>query len=178
MAVKGNQPQLLEDLEVLFADPELVAATGTTACAVTGGHGRIETRRLWASPALVSYSDWPGLAQALCLERTVTTKRTGERSQECRYAVTSVGPARGGACELLSLWREHWAIENQLHWVRDVTLHEDASRVRSGAAPQVMAALRNAVLTLLRAQGTHAIAAARRKLASQPEEALRLVGIT
>ena len=70
------------------------------------------------------------------------------------YAITSLSPARADAARLLALSRAHWDIENRLHWVRDVTLGEDACRVRTGSAPQVLAACRNAVLTLLRRLGS------------------------
>ena len=175
MAVKENHPTLWDDLETLFADGELAGTTGTAVRRVTGGHGRVEVRTLWASDALVGYTDWPGLAQALRLERQITDKRTGERTTERRYAVTSL---RAAAPQLLPLWQEHWAIENGLHWVRDVTMGEDASRVRSGAAPQAMAALRNTGLGLLHAHGYHAIASTRRHLATHIDQALRLVGLT
>jgi len=71
MPVKENQPLLLWEVEQVFADPTLVAATGTRARRFSKGHGRLEVRRLATSTALVGYSDWPGLAQALCLEREV-----------------------------------------------------------------------------------------------------------
>lgn len=177
MAVKENHPALWEDLETLFADRAFVAQTGTTAGQATSGHGRVEVRTLWASAALVGYTDWPGLAQVLCLERQITDKRTGERTHERRYAVTSLPAQRAPAAVLLPLWREHWTVENGLHWVRDVTMGEDASRVRSGAAPQVMAALRNTVIGLLHATGHHAIAAARRRLATHVSDAFALLGL-
>ncbi len=65
MPVKDNQPQLLGELAILFADAALVAETGTRARTFRKGHGRLEVRRLWTSTALAGYSDWPGLAQAL-----------------------------------------------------------------------------------------------------------------
>jgi predicted transposase YbfD/YdcC len=177
MAVKENHPLLWEDLETLFADRAFVAQTGTTAHQVAGGHGRVEVRTLRASAALVGYTHWPGLAQALCLERQITNKRTGERTYERRYAVTSLPAHRAPAAALLPLWREHWTVENGLHWVRDVTMGEDASRVRSGAAPEVVAALRNTVIGLLHATGHHAIAAARRRFANRVPDALTLLGL-
>jgi predicted transposase YbfD/YdcC len=177
MVVGGNQPTLLGDLEELFADPLLVQQTGTTACQITAGHGRIERRALWASTALVGYTWWPGLAQVLCTERTIRHKRSGRERQERAYAVTSVPPVRADAAALLRLWRAHWTIENRLHWVRDVTLGEDASRVRTEAAPQVLAVLRNLVLGLLRAHGYSAIAATRRHLGRHPRRALALCGL-
>lgn len=78
------------------------------------------------------------------------------------YGITSAGPAWVGAADLLESWRGHWGIENRLHWVRDVTLGEDASRIRTEAAPQVMAALRNAAVSLLRLLGVTNIAEALR----------------
>ena len=77
---------------------------------------------------------------------------------------------------MLALARGHWGIENRLHYVRDVTLGEDACRVRSDAAPQVLAALRNVVLTLLRAAGHTNIAAALRAIAWRGS-ALALLGL-
>lgn len=173
-AVKQNQPALYDDLRWLFEWP---APGETFATAVQHDqHGdRVETRRLWASPALHGYSDWPGLRQACKVERTVVQK--GQVTTEVRYAITSLGP-RVGPARLLALWRGHWAIENRLHYVRDVTFGEDASQVRSGAAPQVMAALRNAALALLRHAGVTNVAAAVRATGWQPGAALRLLGLS
>jgi predicted transposase YbfD/YdcC len=173
-AVAENQPRLYDDLYWLFEWP---APGERFATAVEHRlHGdRIETRRLWASTALAGYSDWPGLAQACKVERTV--RRKGELTREVAYAVTSLGSERRAA-ELLRLWRGHWAIENRLHYVRDVTFGEDASHVRSGSAPEVMAALRNAVLGLLRRAGHTNVAAGLRQVGWQPGAALRLLGIT
>jgi hypothetical protein len=103
---------------------------------------RVEQRRLRASTELVGYTDWPGLAQTLCIERRVTERQTGETHVEIAYAVTSLTPHRATPAHLLTLWREHWHIENNLHWVRAVTFGEDGSTVRVGVGPQVLAALR------------------------------------
>ena len=104
--------------------------------------------------------------------------RKGATRKETAYAITSLSPAQAGPQELLRLWRGHWKIENRLHYVRDVTMKEDASQVRSGAAPQVMAAVRNTVLGLLRQAGTYNIAAALRHYSYKPLEALALLGIS
>ena len=170
-----NQPQLYDDLYWLFEWPAPDEAPFATAVE-HGQHGdRIETRRLWASTALTGYSDWPGLAQVCKIERTV--QRRGERTREIAYAVTSLGPETS-ATTLLQRWRGHWAIENRLHYVRDVTFGEDASHVRSGAAPEVLAALRNVVIGLLRRAGHTNIAAGLRQMAWQPGAALQVLGIT
>jgi predicted transposase YbfD/YdcC len=172
-AVKENQPALHDDLHWLFEWP---APGERFAAAVEHAkHGdRVETRRLWASTALQGYSPWPGLRQACKVERTVV--RQGQTTTEVRYAITSLGP-RVGPAALLRLWRGHWAIENRLHYVRDVTLGEDASQVRSGSAPQVLAALRNATIAVLRHAGSTNIAASLRDNAWRPGAALRLLGL-
>jgi len=128
---------------------------------VFDSHGdRLEVRRLWASTALNDYLKWPGLKQVLKIEKE--TEKRGQKEQQVRYAITSLGPETG-ARKLLELVRGHWAIENQLFRVRDITFGEDASQVRKGSAPQVMAALRNVVIGLLRSNGAVNIAAAIRE---------------
>jgi len=100
-------------------------------------------------------------------QRAVTT-------QETHYLVTSLEVQEASPRRRLQLCRGHWGIENRLHWVREVTFDEDRCQVRSGAAPQVMAALRNTVIGLLRCQGANNIAAALRTYAAHPERALAL----
>jgi predicted transposase YbfD/YdcC len=176
MIVKDNQPQLRADIELVFALPP-AGDRQETARAVDIGHGRIEQRNLTTSAALVGYSDWPGLAQVFELGRHVITQKTMEERVEVVYGVTSLCPERGTPERLLALVRGHWQIENQLHWVRDVTFAEDRSQVRCGNIPQVMAALRNTTIGLLRWAGYSNIAAACRRFAAQPDLALTLIGI-
>jgi predicted transposase YbfD/YdcC len=175
LVVKENQPTLHEEIALLFADP---AAAVTMAEETTMHSQRIEQRRLRASTELVGYTDWPGLAQTLAMERRVTVRQTGETHEEIAYAVTSLSPAHATPTQLLTLWREHWHIENKLHWVRDVTFGEDHSTVRAGGGPQVLAALRNLAIGLLRLAGATNIAAACRRYAAQPALALSVVGLT
>jgi hypothetical protein len=78
---------------------------------------------------------------------------------------------------LIRLWREHWHIENKLHWVRDVTFDGNRSQVRAGHIAQVMAALRNAAISVMRLMGVNNIAAACRRYAAQPALALSAVGL-
>ena len=134
----------------------------------------MEVRRLWASDALVGYSNWPSLAQGCRLERVV--EHRGKERREVAYAVTSLSPQEANPRHLLALWRGHWGIENRLHWVRDVTFDEDRCQVRTGAAPQIMAALRNLTISLLRLAGQRNIAEAFRRHAAHTSEALALVG--
>ena len=97
---------------------------------------------------------WPGLAQVcrITRHRIVIGKNAGE-STETVYAITSLTAEKAGPERLLALSREHWGIENRLHYVRDVTGREDQGRTNAGNAPQVLAALRNTALTLVRRLG-------------------------
>ena len=140
-----------------------------------GQHGdRVEVRRLWASAELVGYSEWPHLAQVCWVERIV--HRQGSARRELAYAVTSLPPQEADPARLLELWRGHWGVENRVFWVRDVTMDEDRCQVRTGSAPQIMAGLRNLVISLLRMEKEPNIAAALRRCATRPSRSLSLVG--
>jgi predicted transposase YbfD/YdcC len=172
--VKENQPTLLDDLTVLFADPP--RDEPLPASLRYGRRGeREELRLLRCSAALVGYTDWPHLGYACTIQRVVT--RAGKTSSQQQYAVTSLTPARITAAELQALWRGHWGIENRLHYVRDVTLGEDASRMRAGNEPQALAAVRNTVISTLHRAGHANIAAALRTYAGTPRAALALLGL-
>jgi predicted transposase YbfD/YdcC len=122
---------------------------------------------------LTGYLDWPGVKQVCLLERTRRIK--GKTTVETICAITSLGPEQASAEQLLKISREHWHIENKLHWVRDMSLGEDACRVRTGEAPEILAAIRNSVLRLIRSSGLTEIAATLRRHAAKPLEAMRLV---
>ena len=118
--------------------------------------------------------DWAGLKQGFELTRERTLG--GVTTRETVYGVTSLSVAQADAGRLLALTRGHWGIENGLHYKRDVTLGEDASRVRREAAPQVMAALRNSIVHLL--EGTaDSLAAALRTMSNCFNKALTLLGL-
>jgi hypothetical protein len=148
-------------------------------------HGRREVRMLWAltDPALNAHAGaagvdgtaWPHLAQVCRVERERVDCGTGEVTREVTYAITSAPPRRADAKRLLTTLRGHWAIENQLHHVRDVTFDEDRSQIRTGAAPQVTVAGRNLALALLRQAGHTTIAAACRTCAGRSATAITLV---
>lgn len=175
--VKTNQPTLHADLELLFAPDVVGPGCGpvptdfSTARHVEKGHGRIDERQLTVSSLLHEDSDWPYLAQAFRLERTVTDA-LGRQTTEVRYGITSLPSSIADATRLLMLARSEWGIENGLHYRRDVTLHEDASQLRRGTAPQVMAALNNTVIGLVRQQGERNLAAVQRRFAYHFDQAL------
>jgi predicted transposase YbfD/YdcC len=174
LTVKNNQPTLYEDLATYFADPHASFQQDST---LDLHRGRIENRCIRVSTEMNTYlkKDWPLTQQVAELTRTVTVRKTGETSKEVVYLFTPLTPAEASPARLLELVRGHWGIENSSHHVRDVTFSEDASRLRTGAAPQIMAAMRNLAITLIHRSGTSAIAATRRHFASHPRHAFDLL---
>lgn len=179
--VKGNQPQLLEDVRVLFAPlptskragegilrlPEQQAQTTDKA------HGRVEIRSIRVSSELKGYSDWPGLEQVFELRRC--WKHKGIWKEAVRYGVTSLPAQIAFPERLLQVKRGHWIIENSLHYVKDVTMGEDKSTVHRDNGPKIMAALRNTALSLLRHAGFSTIAARLRYNSGHPEAAFAVL---
>ena len=108
------------------------------------GHGRIEKRTMRTTTVLTLHQKWVGMRQGFEIRRERTIG--GVTTVEVIHGITSLSEEKADAAKLLDLTRGHWGIENGLHYVRDVTMGEDASRVRKGSAPQVMAALRNLVI--------------------------------
>jgi len=146
------------------------------ATTVDKGHGRRERRTLIASTELTTYlrPHWPDLGQVCQITRERWEK--GKHTVGVAYRITSLEAERAGAKRLLALDRGHWGIENGLHHVRDVSMGEDACRVRSENAPQLLAAARNLALGLLRPLGFPSIAAATRRIVMHPREGLALLG--
>jgi predicted transposase YbfD/YdcC len=167
LSLKGNWPTQYAAVVTSFTDP---GARTTDARTMERQKGRREDRRLRVTTELSEYlTGFPQLTQVAEITRIVEDKRGIH--QEVDYFVTS---ATADASTLLALIRGHWSIERQ-HWLRDVVFGEDRSRVRSGAAPRLLAALRNAVLTLLGRTHHDAVSAARRRFACHPRRALALV---
>jgi hypothetical protein len=146
-----------------------------TATTLDKGHGRCERRTLKATTALNAYLDWPGVAQVGQVESVVV--KDGTTTTEVRSFLTSVPRSEANAGQLLEWVRGHWSIENRSHYVRDVTMGEDASRVRKGSGPQVMAAVRNATIGFLRLTGATNIAEAIRRNAYRVSELFTKLGI-
>ncbi len=182
--VKGNQPQLFEDLRLLFAPLSVAKRAGEgilrlpeQEAQTTGkGHGRLEMRSIRVSSELKGYSDWPGLEQVCEIRRRWQSK--GEWHEEVRYAVTSLPATVAIPERLLKLKRGHWTIENRLHYVKDVTLGEDRSTVHVDNGPKIMATLRNTAVSLLRRAGFSTIAARMRYNCGHPEAALKVLSLS
>jgi predicted transposase YbfD/YdcC len=139
-------------------------------------HGRVELRTLKA--VTVDNFGFPHAAQVVQVTRKVRDLRARRRRTVTVYAITSLTFAQASPARLADLIRGHWAIENSLHHVRDTTFAEDASQVRTGTGPQIMACLRNLSIGALRHAGSVDTAAALRHHARDPARPLATLGIT
>jgi predicted transposase YbfD/YdcC len=141
-----------------------------TAETVEKEHGRLEIRKIAVSAEVVPHLEWPGAAQVARIERT--REIGGKISTETAYIVTSLTAAEAGPERLLELTRTHWAIENRLHYVRDVTFNEDRCRVRAGA--RALSVIRNLVLYLIRSAGM-SVPEARENFREERQQVIALV---
>jgi len=167
--VKGNQPGLHRQLRSL-PWKDIPAGHSQTGRA----HGRLEKRTVKAVTVTAGLR-FPHAAQAIQIIRRTRRITGGKWRTETSYAITSLPAAQARPAQLAEWIRGHWKIENQLHWVRDVTLGEDLSQVRTGTGPHVMAAIRNLIISILRLAGHTSIARALRHTARNPERAFRLL---
>ncbi len=155
------------------AAPPPSAFPATYARTTEKRRGRVERRTLESTSILTVFDQWPGLTQGFRITREVTHR--GRTTVEVVHGITSLPRGRADAAHLLRAVRNHWQIENQLHYVRDVTLGEDACRVRTGNAPQNLAACRNAAVCLLARVPSDNRADAIRRLAARPDAAIALI---
>jgi predicted transposase YbfD/YdcC len=175
LVAKGNQPTLTEDLQLFFSEPPADCRDWRTASTTNKGHGRLEIRELTATTELNDFlaGQWIGVAQVFRLVRTIEKK--GKTHQEVIYGLTSLSPRQANGQRLLELIRAHWAIENRLHYRRDVTLREDHSQVRKGTAPRVLAVLNSFLLACLDFLGVSNVPQQIRIFVTQPLLAVRLL---
>jgi len=142
---KGNQATLQQDITLSFQD----RAAPDFAEITPPDHGRIETRRIWCSPALNAYLDFPHVAQVFLIEREVLHKKRGHRSLEIAVGLTSLDPTQANAQQVLAANRGHWTIENRCHYVIDWNFDEDRSRIRTGHGPDNVSRLRRFAIGVL-----------------------------
>jgi len=141
--IKDNQKKVKREIARCL---DLCAGTPRYQTATTHnkGRGRHETRMLHVVPASDKLKQhWPGIQQIGCIERTRQHLKTGKQTKEQAYFITSL---KSSPSTLLDLNRRHWHIENTLHRQKDVTFKEDASTIKKGNTPQVMATFRNTAL--------------------------------
>ncbi len=180
MVVKETQPELYHAIALLFDQPPWLKQEQSMEYQVypsgNKGHGRREQRRLESSTALCAYLDWPGVGQVMRRRCERRIQKTRPINRKLRYGITSLRPQEAGAEQLELLWRRHWTIENRDHYVRDVTMGEDACQVHTGHAAHALAALRNTILSLFRWKGWTNIAAAIRHHTASVLRTLELIG--
>lgn len=177
VCVKGNQPTLQARLKALPWKDVPVGHTSTNRA-----HGRIEERTLKVVTVTEQAGGlgFPDAAQAIqVVRRTRRAKpKPGTKNRwrtETVYAIVTLPAEQATAAELATWIRQHWHIENKLHWVRDVTLGEDLHQARTRNGPHVLAILRNLVLALLRLTDHHNIARALRHHGRHPDQAIAML---
>lgn len=177
--VKENQPLTYQAIELLFNSPHPEYGWDLQRVqTVNKGHGRIEERTLIASSVLPGEFNWPYARQVFRLERTFTFYRKGQvvkREHQRHYGLSSLPRTTAGAKRLLALKRCYWHIETGLHYRRDVTFHEDATRMSHAHATRNLATVHNILLSLFARLGWHNAAQARRFLDADPQKAFSLL---
>ncbi len=180
LLVKDNQPGLFQAIETLFTQPlpDPTLLDFQSAPKTNKGHGRIEQRVLTAVSLLHGEIDWPYLEQVFRLENTFTFLRKGQVvrvEHQIRYGLTSLPRAQARAEDLLTYKRSYWQIENGLHYRRDVTFHEDATRMSKPHATRNLTTVHNTILSLFARLGCRNAAATRRLLGADLRLAFSLL---
>jgi predicted transposase YbfD/YdcC len=167
LAVKDNQPALHDAIRNYFAHCTtkswIKKHKHTFASTESEGHGRIEFREVWVSPIVgdwIDRSKWEDVQQVCCNRSTRIVK--GVISIEDRYFITS---SKLPAKKILSSIREHWGIENKVHWILDVTFNEDKCRLRKDHSAKNISTIRRWALNMLRAHPSKESMNIRRKKA-------------
>ena len=171
--VKGNRPKLHQQLAGLpWCDIPAVDSCHDA------GHGRRETRTLRLTAvrnAVTGGILFPNAQLAIQIVRRRRLTNNRRCHTETVYAVTDLSWQQIRAEQLADVIREHWHVENRLHWIRDVTFAEDLSQIRTGHGPANMAVLRNLALSRHRIAGATNIAAACRHVGRHPNRVLPLL---
>jgi predicted transposase YbfD/YdcC len=161
--VKLNQPTLYAQLKALPWDKAKAKHYDRSS-----GHGRLETRVVQVLTVTDLGPGFPHVAQAAKIVRHRTDKKTGKRSRETLYILTGLTSRQASPQRIAEIIRSQWVIENRLHFVRDVTFGEDASKIGTGHGPDTMATLRSFAINHLRDAGHTNIAAALREMSYEP----------
>ena len=173
LALKGNQGSLRDDVAVFVAEQRAAGfkhAEVSRNETIDADHGRIETRTVTVFHDLAwlrERHDWPGLRAVVMVDSV--REIDGRRERETRFFITSLGL---GAAQIAGLIRGHWAVENSLHWVLDMTFRDDECRLRSGNAPANFAVVRHMAHNLIRRAPGKQSLRARRKAAGWDDDFL------
>jgi predicted transposase YbfD/YdcC len=154
--VKGNQPQLLDDIQLFFQDrdpdkPHHVLQSPKAK------HGRIETRKIWTTTELNDYLNFPHVGQAFLIERHSIVKKTGKVSLDVAYGITSRSPQQATPERVLMVNRGHWTIENSCHSIIDWNYGEDRGRISTGFGPENMSRLRRFAVGLIKSKQVRSV---------------------
>jgi len=171
--LRANQGKIYELAKLHFSN-KADKYLGKTSD-IDKGHGRVEEREILTSFRIAGEIEFPYLEQVFRIRQKSTQVKTGKQSEQTIYGITSLPVERYGAKELLELTRNHWRIENGLHYRRDVTFKEDAVKKKSINGGQIMAALNNLAIGILRKIGWENIAQARRFYDAQIKKGLELI---
>jgi len=158
--VKGNQKQLLEETVFYFDNSDRAPNFTTT----DGEHGRIETRNIWVTTHLNDFLNFPHVGQSFMVERITINKRSGKKSREVAYGITSKRPNQANAAQVLQDNRRHWSIENSCHYIIDWNYDEDRSRIRTGHGPENITRLRRFAVSLIKSKEVRSVAQKMREL--------------
>lgn len=164
LAVKGNQGNLLDDITEAFKETAIGSIQSNTG--LETGHGRIEKRTcdvITDTDWVCNRQQWKGLQSLIRITAERTDKASGEMQRECRYYISSNMP---DAAALLHITRQHWGVENKLHWMLDVNFGEDASQKRAGNAAQNFSVINRIALNLLQNEKTKKLSIKKKRLAA------------
>lgn len=181
LPVKDNQSALLQAIADLFMPPavspghSVISLPTQSTQTITTDHGRLEYRYLTVSSQLNDYLHWPQVAQVFRLQRVVQSKKTGKLTYSVVFGITSLSAEVCSPQRLMHIIRDHWHIENRLHYVRDVTFHEDACKIRQPQRQRLLACLNNLTIGLIHQTSFPFIPSARRFFALHPDAAFHLL---
>lgn len=179
--VKGNQEMLENDIR-LFFESKPFGAVINTFTTIDRWKGQKETREISVSSdsQICHYLNWPGLTHIWQMRKMVTKK--GATTTEVSVGIAGLGKEiieNKDIAEVIAEYiRGHWSIENRLHRQRDVVFNEDHATVRCGNAPEIMAALKNLVISIFHRATVRSFPKAMRRFAARPEELFAFLGLT
>jgi predicted transposase YbfD/YdcC len=181
--VKSNQATLLGDIKQFFMAPRkakgwyIDSPNYKEASSINNGHGRIEHRTIQVISDETEFVQWPNLRQVFKLERRVTHIQSNKTTIETAYGITSLEQEKASAEQLLGWARSHWGIENGLHYRRDVTLKEDATRMSCSRQAEAVAVFNNFIVALSSKLGFSNLAQALRSFDAQLNRKLAQIAL-